>query len=274
MVEYLKTHYPVSERRACQVVAVARSVHRYESIADHHEPLRGRLRDLASTRYRYGYRRLHVLLRREGYQVGKHLVHRLYCEEGLVLRPRRPRRHVSAARRQRPLRGASHVNEAWSMDFVSDELQNGNRFRALTVVDVHTRECLAIGPGRRLTGDDVVRVLNRLGYTRGTPKRIYCDNGSEFTSHILDLWAYHNQVTIEFSRPGKPTDNGHIESFNGRLRDECLNTHWFQSLTDAKDKIETWRRDYNEVRPHRALNYLTPNEFAAQLDNRSQKTKP
>lgn len=274
MVEYLKSHYPVSERRACHVVAVARSVHRYESIANGHDPLRGRLRELASTRYRYGYRRLHVLLRREGYQVGKHLVYRLYCEEGLVLRPRRPRRHVSAARRQRPVRGASHVNEAWSMDFVSDQLQNGNRFRALTVVDVYTRECLAIEAGRRLTGDDVVRILNRLGYTRGTPKRLYCDNGSEFTSHILDLWAYHNQVTIEFSRPGKPTDNGHIESFNGRLRDECLNAHWFHNLTDAKDKIETWRRDYNEVRPHRALNYLTPNEFADQRDNRSKKTKP
>jgi putative transposase len=273
MVDYLKAHYPVSERRACQVVAVARSVHRYQSIANRHEPLRGRLRELATTRYRYGYRRLHVLLRREGYQVGKHLVYRLYREEALVLRPRRPRRHVSAARRQRPVRGASHVNEAWSMDFVSDQLQNGNRFRALTVIDVHTRECLAIESGRRLTGDDVVRVLNRLGYTRGTPKRMYCDNGSEFTSHILDLWAYHNQVTMEFSRPGKPTDNGHIESFNGRLRDECLNAHWFRNLTDAKDKIETWRKDYNETRPHRALNYLTPNEFTAQHENWSQKTK-
>jgi len=274
MVDYLKSHYPVSERRACQVVAVARSVHRYQSIANRHEPLRGRLRELATTRYRYGYRRLHVLLRREGYQVGKHLVYRLYREEGLVLRPRRPRRHVSAARRQRPVRGASHVNEAWSMDFVSDQLHNGSRFRALTVVDVHTRECLAIEPGHRLTGDNVVKVLNRLRYTRGAPKRVYCDNGSEFTSRILDLWAYHNQVTMEFSRPGKPTDNGHIESFNGRLRDECLNAHWFGSLTDAKDKIEVWRSDYNEARPHRALNYLTPNEFAAQQENWSQKTKP
>ncbi len=274
MVEYLKSHYPVSERRACDVIQVARSVHRYQSIANRHEPLRGRLRELATTRYRYGYRRLHVLLRREGYQAGKHLVYRLYREEGLVLRPRRPRRHVSAARRQRPVRGANTANEAWSMDFVSDQLQNGNRFRALTVVDVHTRECLAIEPGRRLTGDDVVRILNRLGYTRSTPKRMYCDNGSEFTSRILDLWAYHNQVTIEFSRPGKPTDNGHIESFNGRLRDECLNAHWFRNLTDAKDKIAAWRKDYNETRPHRALNYLTPNEFAAQHDNWSQKTKP
>jgi len=160
------------------------------------------------------------------------------------------------------------------MDFVSDQLQNGKRFRALTVMDIHTRECLAIEPGRRLTGDDVVQVLNRLRYTRGTPKRIYCDNGSEFTSRIMDLWAYHNQVTMEFSRPGKPTDNGQIESFNGRLRDECLNTHWFRNLADAKDKIETWRSDYNEARPHRALDYLTPNEFAAKQDNWSQKTKP
>jgi putative transposase len=160
------------------------------------------------------------------------------------------------------------------VDFVSEQFQSGHRFRALMGVDVHTLESLAIEPGHRLTGEDVVRVLNRLGYTRGTPKRIYCDNGSEFTSRILDLWAYHNHVTMEFSRPGKPTDNGHIESFNGRLRDECLNAHWFRNLSDAKGKIEAWRRDYNEARPHRALNYLTPNEFAAQQENWSQKTKP
>jgi len=272
MVEYLKSHYPVSERRACQVAQVARSVHRYQSVANGHEPLRRRLRDLATTRYRYSYRRLHILLRREGYPVGRHLVYRLYREEGLVLRPRRPRRHVSAARRQRPVRTASRPNQAWSMDFVSDQLENGRRFRALTVVDVYTRECLAIEPGHRLTGDDVVRVLNRLGYTRTRPKRIYCDNGSEFTSRILDLWAYHHQVTMEFSRPGKPTDNGHIESFNGRLRDECLNGHWFRNLTDAKGKIEAWRKDYNETRPHRALNNLTPNEFAARQEELGQKT--
>ena len=132
----------------------------------------------------------------------------------------------------------------------------------------------AIEAGRRLTGEDVVRVLNRLRYTLGAPKRIYCDNGSEFTGRMMDLWAYHNKVTMEFSRPGKPTDNGHIESFNGRLRDECLNTHWFKNLTEAKDTLAAWQRDYNETRPHRALNNLTPNEFAAQKAFWSRKTKP
>jgi len=242
-------------------------VQRYRSIAEGHDLLRARIRELALIRHRYGYRRLHVLLRREGFNVGKALVYRLYCEEGLVLRPRRPRRHVSAAHRQAPIRKAAAPNDAWSMDFVSDQLQNGNRFRALTIIDVHTRECLAIESGQRMTGEDVVRVLNQLRYRRGAPRRIYCDNGSEFTSQILDLWAYHNKVTMEFSRPGKPTDNGHIESFNGSLRDECLNAHWFSSLADAKDKIAAWLMDYYESRPHRALNNLTLFEYVAQLEN-------
>lgn len=267
MVRYLRAAFEVSERRACRVVSVARSVQRYRSIASRHELLRSRIRELALTRHRYGYRRLHVLLRREGFMVGRALVYRLYCEEGLALRPRRPRRHVSAAHREAPIRKATVPNEAWSMDFVSDQLHNGNRFRALTVIDVHTRECLAIESGQRMTGEDVVRVLNRLRYGRAAPQRIYCDNGSEFTSRILDLWAYHNQVTLEFSRPGKPTDNGHIESFNGSLRDECLNAHWFTSLADAREKIAAWLKEYNESRPHRALNDLAPLEYLAQLKN-------
>ena len=267
MVRYLQVSYDVRERRACQVVQIARSVQRYRSIANRHELLRTRIRELALLRHRYGYRRLHVLLRRDGFEVGRALVYRLYCEEGLALRTRRPRRHVSAAHRQAPVREATAPNEAWSMDFVSDQLHNGNRFRALTVIDMHTRECLAIEAGQRMTGEAVVEVLNRLRYRRGAPQRIYCDNGSEFTSRILDLWAYHNQVTMEFSRPGKPTDNGHIESFNGSFRDECLNAHWFSSLADAKDKITTWLKDYNEGRPHRALNNLSPLEYVAQLEN-------
>jgi putative transposase len=214
MVRYLQAAFAVSERRACRVVKVARSVQRYRSVADPQQLLRARIRELALVRHRYGCRRLHILLRREGSHVGKTLVYRLYCEEGLVLRPRRPRRDVSAAHRQAPGREATAPNEAWSMDFVLDQLHNGNRFRALTVIDVHTRECLAIESGQRLGGEEVVRVLNRLRYTRGAPQRIYCDNGSEFTSRILDLWAYHNGVTMEFSRPGKPTDNGYIESFH------------------------------------------------------------
>ena len=249
MVRYLQVSHDVSELRACKVVKVPRSVQRYRSMANRHELLRARIRELALLRHRYGYRRLHVLLRREGFEVGRALVYRLYGEEGLALRRRRPRRHASAAHRKTPIRGALAPNEAWSMDFIADQLHNGNRFRALTVIDVHTRECLAIESRRRITGEDVVQVLNQLRYRHGPPKRIYCDNGSEF------------------SRPGKPTDNGHIESFNGSLRDECLNAHWFTSLADAKGKIAAWMKDYNESRPHRALNNLAPLEYVAQLEN-------
>ncbi len=148
---------------------------------------------------------------------------------------------------------------------MSDQLADGRRFRALTVMDVYTRESLAIEPGQSLKGEDVVRVLQRIRKDRGGPKRLFCDNGSEFSSRVLDLWAYQNGVKMDFSRPGKPTDNGHIESFNGTFRDECLNTHWFTTLGDAKQIIEGWRREYNESRPHRALGERTPQEFASQI---------
>lgn len=151
------------------------------------------------------------------------------------------------------------------MDFVADQAASGQRFRMLTMVDVFTRECLAIEPGQRLRGDDVVRVLNQVAVERGVPKRLFCDNGSEFTGRLLDLWAYHNQVTIEFSRPGKPTDNAHIESFNGSFRNECLNVHWFSTIDAARAKIEAWRREYNESRPHKALNHRSPLEYVAEL---------
>ena len=180
---------------------------------------------------------------------------------GLNLRRKRPKRHVSAAVRVgQPL--AQCPDEFWSMDFVSDALFDGRRFRALTVVDNFTRESLAIEVDQGIRGEQVVQVLQRLAYSRSLPERIYCDNGPEFISKVLDKWAYEKGVTLDFSRPGKPTDNAYIESFNGRFREECLNTHWFLSLADARDKIELWRRDYNESRPHMSLGYLTPVEFA------------
>jgi len=148
---------------------------------------------------------------------------------------------------------------------VVDQLLNGRRFRALTVVDVYTRECLAIEVGQSLKGADVVRVLQRTSQERGTPQMLFCDNGSEFTSQVMDLWAYHNQVKIDFSRPGKPTDNAHVESFNGTLRAECLDAHWFSNLPEAYERIEAWRSEYNASRPHRALGERTPHEFARQI---------
>jgi len=165
-------------------------------------------------------------------------------------------------------------NACWSMDFVADSLFNGRRFRSLTIVDNYSRECLAIEAGESLTGTEVVAVVERLVKERGKPERIQSDNGSEFISRILDKWAYDRGVTLDFSRPGKPMDNATIESFNGSFRDECLNVNWFLSMEDAREKIEKWRRDYNEFRPHSALADLTPHEF---IDNfrksmQSQKT--
>ena len=226
--------------------------------------LRLRMRQLAQTRIRYGYRKIRVLLIREGWQVGKKLVYRLYREEGLGLR-RRPKsgRIASAHSRQKPR--AERPNQVWSIDFVADQLTDGRRFRALTVVDVYTRECLAIEVGQSLKGHDVVRVLQRIAEERGMPQMLFCDNGSEFTSQVLDLWAYHNQVKIDFSRPGKPTDNAYVESFNGTLRAECLDAHWFKDLTEARQRIEFWRIEYNASRPHGALGERTPNEFARQI---------
>lgn len=201
-----------------------------------------------------------MLLRREGWLINHKKTYRIYCEEGLNLRSNRPRRRVAAAHRQeRPV--ASTLNACWSMDFVADQLFNGQRIRALTVVDNFSRESLGITVDYALKAADVVATMQHLQALRGTPKRIRVDNGSEFISLALDRWAYENGVTLDFSRPGKPTDNAFIESFNGSLRDECLNVHWFLSLSDAREKIERWRLDYNEFRPHSSLGNLTPSEF-------------
>jgi putative transposase len=196
--------------------------------------------------------------------VGKTLVQRLYQEEGLVLKQRSKRRRKAAEHLRERVR-ATEANQAWSLDFVTDQLTDGRRFRALTIVDVFTRESLGIEVGQALKGTDVVEVLNRLRFKRGTPKMLFCDNGSEFSSQIMDLWAYQNGVRIDFSRPGKPTDNAYIETFNGTLRAECWDTHWFGTLAEAKESIEAWRREYNESRRHRALGERTPNEFANEI---------
>lgn len=243
----------------------------YRHKRDPQDALRRRIRQLAQTRVRYGYKRIHILLRREGVQVNKKRVHRLYCLEGLQIRAKRPRRRVAAAHRQPPRTPPKAPNVAWSMDFVSDQLEDGNRFRALTVVDVFSRECLAIHVGQRLGAQDVSSTLQSITDVRGAPRRIHCDNGSEFAGRLVDLWAYSNKVVLEFSRPGKPTDNAFIESFNGRLRDECLNAHWFRSLTDAQQTLDAWKMDYNESRPHKALNGLSPQEFKAQWAKEGQK---
>ena len=253
--------YGVSKRRACGVLELARSTCYYQSVADEQAELRIRIRDLAYARVSYGYRRLHVLLQREGWKVNHKRVYRLYKQEGLMMRPKKPRRHVSSCRRmERPV--ATDANQGWSMDFMSDELYDGRRIRLLTLVDNFTRESLAIEVSDHLGGHRVVEVLMRLGEERNVPKTIRVDNGPEFISKVLDQWAYLNGVALDFSRPGKPTDNAFIEAFNGRLRQECLNESWFLSLEDAREKVEVWRQEYNRQRPHGALGNLTPVEFA------------
>lgn len=256
--------YRIGVRRGCRLMMQSRTVYRYRCCRDD-RALTMRIREIAQTRVRYGCQRIHVLLRREGWLVNHKKTHRIYCQEGLNLRTKRPRRYVTARHRHtRPQ--VSAVDECWSMDFVADNLFNGRRIRALTVVDNFSRECVAIEVGQGLKGDDVVAVMERLKQFKcRVPRRLQTDNGSEFISRALDKWAYDNHVTMDFSRPGKPTDNALVESFNGSLRDECLNVHWFLSLEDAQEKIECWRREYNQQRPHSSLNNLTPEEFIRSL---------
>ena len=253
----------MSERRACAVVMLSRTVFCYMAHRREDRAVRQRIREIAETRVRYGFERIQILLRREGWRDNHKRTYRIYREEGLNLRSKRPRRSKMAAHRQeRPQLTAPH--QCWSMDFVSDQLYDGRRFRALTLVDNYSRECLEIEVGQSLKGFDVVDVMERIKQMRGVvPKRIQVDNGSEFISKVLDKWAYENEVTLDFSRPGKPTDNPFIESFNGSFRDECLNVNWFLSLDDAKEKIEAFKDDYNGFRPHSSLRGLTPNQVVA-----------
>jgi putative transposase len=227
---------------------------------DNDEVLRHRLRELAGQRNRFGSPRLHIMLKREDLVVNHKRTERIYREEGLALR--RKQRRKGAAGSRVVMSSAICPNERWSMDFVSDSTVTGRRFRALTVIDNYTRECPAIEIDTSLGGSRVVNVLERLAETRGLPEVITIDNGPEFAGKILDEWAYRKGVKLNFIRPGKPIENAYAESFNGRLRDECLNTNWFLNLKHARNVIEEWRRDYNEVRPHSSLNNLTPMEYA------------
>ena len=234
---------------------------RYEHHRDPEEALRVRLRELAGSRVRYGYRRLTVLLRREGWQVNAKRIYRLYTEEGLIVRTQK--RKQRAQRQRLPLGQAVRRNQKWSMDFVAQRLPDGRWIRVLTVVDQFTRECLTLFADTSLNGEKVAAALDRIVAERGAPQSITVDNGTEFASKAMDLWAHTNQVHLDFIRLGRPVENGYIESFNGRLRDECLNVEVFFTLADARRKLDHWRYDYNHHRPHSALDDRTPAEFAA-----------
>ena len=253
----------MSERSACRATGFPRSTQRYRSQAAPQSELRLRLKELAAVRVRYGYRRLHVLLRREGWPVNHKRIYRLYRLDGLVIRQKTPRRKRSSRYRGDRL-AITRPNQTWAMDFVSDTLFDGRPIRVLTVVDCHTRESLAIEPRPSFRAYQVAEALDRITRERGRPKSIRCDNGPEFAGRVLDQWAFFNQVELDFSRPATPTDNAYIESFNARLRQELLNASWFLSLPDAKARMEAWRKEYNEERPHTALKNLTPKEYLEQ----------
>ena len=265
VVDHLKAAFNLSERRACELADLQRSTHRYRARLRDGAAIVGRLRELAAVRPRFGYRRLHLLLRREGVEVNVKRVYRLYRTEGLSVRIRR--RKKLRVPRLAPIDPPKARNERWAMDFVSDALTDGRRFRAFTLIDAFTRECPAIEVDTSLPGARVVRVLDRVAAERGYPKSITMDNGPEFVSTALDKWAFEHGVELRFIQPGKPMQNGHVESFNGRFRDECLAESWFPTVPRARVEIELWRVDYNTVRPHSSLDGRTPEEFVRALDS-------
>lgn len=256
---WVRHRFALSERRACALVGVGRATARYRPRERPDDGvLRSRLLALAGERPRFGYRRLHALLRREGVVVNHKRVERLYREDGLAVR-RRGRKRVARAGRGRPA-PPSRPNEQWALDFLSDALASGRRVRVLAVIDPYTREALAMEVDTSLPGERVVRVLDRIAAERGAPERLVLDNGPELTGWALDQWANRRGVSLRFIDPGKPIQNAFCESFNGHFRDECLNQHWFLGLADARGMIEAWRQDYNRSRPHSSLGYQTPEE--------------
>ena len=260
LVEWVQAAFGTSLSRACRLVWISRSLHGYRSRRPGQEGLRVRMRDLAQARPRFGYRRIHVLLRRDGWSVNMKRVRRLYRLEGLQLRFRvRRRKHASLHRGIPP--AATRAHERWSMDFVHDALFDGRAFRVLTVVDQWSRWSPILEVAQSMSGQAVGEALDRAIAQHGRPRTLTVDHGTEFTSRALDEWAYRRGVTLDFIRPGKPVENGYIESFNGKLRDECLNANQFLSIEDARSKIESWRVDYNVHRPHSALGNRSPAEY-------------
>lgn len=234
-----------------------RSTYQYQSCRTDPADLKSRIKEICETHIRYGYRRVYFILRRDGWLVNMKKVYRLYRELGLQLRNKTPKRRVKAKLRE-DRAPAVCPNDVWAMDFVHDQLATGRKLRILTVVDTHSRLSPVIDPRFNYRGEDVVATLEKTCRIIGYPKVIRVDNGSEFISRDMDLWAYQRGVTLDFSRPGKPTDNAFIEAFNSKLRSECLNAHWFLSLQDACEKLEDWRRYYNEERPHSAIGNIPP----------------
>jgi len=263
-VALLRSLFEMSERRACTVIAADRKMVRYRSRRPADSELRSRLRELANQRRRFGYRRLFILLRREGEPSGINRIYRLYREEALMVRKRRGRRKALGTRA--PILVEARPNARWSLDFVHDQLANGRRFRILNIVDDVTRECLGAVPDVSISGVRVARELSAIVARRGKPGMIISDNGTELTSNAILAWSAETGIEWHYIAPGKPMQNGYIESFNGRMRDELLNESLFLGLADARLAITAWAADYNNARPHSSLDYRTPAAFAAQLN--------
>lgn len=263
MADYVCDKHGLSRSRSCGLIQLPRSTYYHRGEPPDDGPLRVALKEAATERKRWGYRRLLVVLRRQGFRDNHKRIFRVYREENLQVHRRKKRK--TSKWRGEPLPAPSRPGERWSMDFVHDSTSGGRRLRMLNIVDDHTRECLAIETDTSIPGARVTRVLDRLMASHGKPLSLLMDNGPEFTGRPLDEWAYHHGVKLQFIEPGKPMQNGYVESFNGKFRDECLNQHWFLDLADARRTVEAWREDYNNVRPHSALGYLTPTAFAAMV---------
>jgi len=260
-VKYITGSFGLSIRKACGLVSLSKSVfwYRHRPKKDDENIIRQKMKELAQKRTRFGCPRLHVLLRREGFMLNHKRTERIYQEEKLSLRRKRKRKNVSGMRLELPK--PERINHIWSMDFVSDAITSSRKLKALTVVDEFTRKCHRIEVDTSINGMRVCRVLDEIGERAGLPEVIITDNGPEFAGKALDEWAYRNGIRLCPINPGKPVENAYIESFNGRFRDECLNENWFITLDHARQIIEEWRIDYNEVRPHSSLGNLTPEEF-------------
>lgn len=260
----MRTETAISERRACELVGIYRSTLRYtRQQSTETSTLRARIVELAQERRRFGYRRIHALLRREGQSVNHKRVYRLYSEANLAVKRRKRRKGIMMPRE--PLMLPTKRNEVWSMDFVMDALATGRRIKILTVVDDCTQEAIDLAVDFGISGHYVTRILDQAARFRGYPKAIRTDQGPEFTGKALDQWAYEHGIQLKLIQPGKPTQNAFIESINGKFRDECLNEHWFHTLSHARAVIRQWRIDYNQCRPHSRLGYKTPAEAATQL---------
>ena len=253
------TAHHVSERTACKLAGISRTGYRYEARPINDGELRSRLKELAARQSAYGYLLLHGLLKAEGLVVNKKRTYRIYTEEGLQVRTQKRKK---LHRPRQPMEVPLEINQRWSMDFVSDQLSDGRRFRVLNVVDDYSREMVGQLVSVSISGRQVARFLDRLCEERGKPKKIICDNGTEFTSKAMFFWSKETGVSLGFIQPGKPTQNAFVESLNGKFRNECLNQHWFRSLDEARFEIDQWREHYNNVRPHSSLGYIPPVEFA------------